>query len=87
MNTDPIPVWQFFQIPHNSIEICHELSKIHADSINEKRYWQRAAEFLDKVRSQTTDQLIERDFDWMLQLRLHFEKDEIVLEIRSSLAK
>ena len=87
MNTDPIPVWQFFQIPHNSIEICHELAKKHADSIIEKRYWQRAAKFLDHVKSQTTDQLIERDFDWMLKLRVHFEKDEIVLEIKSHLAR
>jgi len=81
VKTDPIPVWEFFEIPHNGIEICHELVKKKADNSNEKLFWKRAAAFLAKVKLQTADQLVERDFDWMLNLRVLFEKDEEVAKV------
>ena len=85
MNTDPIPVWKFFEIPSNAVDICFELAKKHAENSREKLYWHRAGKFLKRVKSQTTSQLIERDFDWMLKLRVHFEKDEEVAKIKSQL--
>ena len=87
MNTDPMPVWKFFEIPTNVIDICLELAKKQVDNTKEQYYWHRAAEFLETVKSQTTDQLIERDFDWMLKLRVFFEKDEVVRKIRFDLNK
>jgi len=87
MKADPIQVWKFFEIPDNGIEICLELSKKNADKSKEKLYWQRAADFLENVKSQTADQLIERDFDWMLNLRVLFEKDESVQRVRSDMNK
>ena len=63
MKTDPIPVWKFFDIPHNAIDICHELAILKADKSDEKYYWQRAAKFLESIKSHTTDQLTERDFN------------------------
>jgi hypothetical protein len=83
MKTDPIPVWQFFEIPENGIDLCYELAKEYSEDSREKLYWLRAAEFLGKFKSQTADQLDERDFDWMLKLRVLFEKDETVAKIRS----
>ena len=83
MKTDPIPVWKFFEIPPNGIIICLELAKNHPDNSREYLFWQRAAEFLKNVKSQTADQLIERDFDWMLKLRVLFENDESVQRVKS----
>lgn len=85
MNTDPIPVWKFFEIPPNSIEICLKLAKIQSDNSKTQLHWLRAAEFLEKVKLQTTNQLSERDFDWMLKLRVLFEKDETVLKVKSDM--
>jgi hypothetical protein len=85
MNTDPIPVWKFFEIPSNAIDICFELAKKYTENSPEKLYWRRVGEFLKKVKSQTTNQLIERDFDWMLKLRVLFEKDEEVSKVKSRL--
>jgi len=87
MNTDPIPVWKFFDIPQNAIDICHELAILKADKPEEKYYWQRAANFLENVKSQTANQLSERDFDWMLKLRVLFEKDEEVAKVKTSMNK
>lgn len=87
MKTDPIPVWKFFEIPENGVEICVEISREFPENSRESDYWQRAREFLGKVKNQTTDQLNTRDFDWMLKLRVLFEKDEIVLRILSNLNK
>lgn len=87
MNSDPIPVWKFFEIPSNAIEICIELVKKHPDNSKEQLYWQRAAEFLEKVKTQTTNQLTERDFDWVLKLRVLFQNDEEVRKVRINLKK
>jgi len=84
---EPIPAWKFFEIPSNGIDICLELAKIHADNSKDKLYWHRAADFLNNVKLQTADQLSERDFDWILKLRVLFEKDESVLEVKSRLEK
>jgi len=83
MKTDPIPVWKFFEIPNNGIELCLEIAKEYINDTRERLYWQRAAEFLEKVKSKTADQLDERDFDWMLKLRVMFEKDETVKKVRT----
>jgi hypothetical protein len=83
MKTDPIPVWKFFEIPPNGIEICLELAKNQPENSREKLFWHRAADFLENVKSQTTDQLVERDFDWILKLRVLFEKDEEVEKVKS----
>jgi hypothetical protein len=85
VKTDPIPVWKFFEIPHNGIEICQQLAINQADNSKEKQFWHRAAALLAEVKSQTADQLIERDFDWMLKLRVMFEKDEEVAKVISLL--
>jgi hypothetical protein len=85
MKVDPIPVWQFFEIPDNGLELCDEIANEYPGGSRENIYWQRAGEFLEKVKVQTIDQLNERDFDWMLKLRVLFEKDETIVRIRSRL--
>ena len=83
MKTDPIPVWQFFEIPDNGTELCLEIAKEYVHNSRERLYWDRAAEFLKKVRAKTADQLEERDLDWMLKLRVLLEKDETVQRVKS----
>ncbi len=87
MNIDPIPVWKFFEIPDNAVELCLQLANKKPAASNESNFWHRAAEFLEKVESQTADQLEERDFDWILKLRVLFEKDEEVAKIRAQMDK
>ena len=76
MKIDPIPVWQFFEIPENAIEICNQLAKSTKEQVEDGLYWQRAANFLSSVKLNTVDQLPERDFDWMLKLRVQFEHEQ-----------
>ena len=87
MNIDPIPVWKFFEIPDNAVELCLQLAKEKPAASNESNFWHRAAEFLENVKSQTANQLEERDFDWILKLRVLFEKDEEIAQVRSRMDK
>lgn len=87
MKTDPIPVWKFFEIPDNAVELCLHLAKEKPAASNESNFWHRAAEFLENVKSQTANQLEERDFDWILKLRVLFEKDEEIAKIRAQMDK
>jgi hypothetical protein len=75
MKIDPIPVWQFFDIPEDAIELCYKLSSASEVPSQESQYWKRAAQFLKAVKARTVDNLPERDFDWMLKLRVQFEKE------------
>jgi len=87
MNIDHIPVWKFFKIPDNAVELCLQLAKEKPAASNESNFWHRAAEFLENVKSQTADQLEERDFDWILKLRVLLEKDEEIAQVRSRMDK
>ncbi len=87
MNIDPIPVWAFFEIPSNAVEVCKKLAQIKKTNAEESSYWQRAASFLVNVKSTTVDELKERDFDWMIKLRVQFEKDMEAINSRSKTAK
>ena len=87
MNTDPIPVWKFLDLPDNGIELCKEIASEYQLDSRENTYWLRVGDFLNKVKFKTTDQLNTRDFDWMLKLRVIFEKDEIVLKVKSRMHK
>ena len=85
MNTDQIPVWTFFEIPENGIELSRKIASEYPADSREHNYWLRVGEFLSKVKSQTTDQLNTRDFDWMLKIRVLLEKDETVLQVKSQM--
>ena len=76
MKIDPVPVWTFFDIPENAIELCQRFAQKKDEQLIDRDYWQRAARFLQAVKSNTVDQLAERDFDWLLKLRVQFERDE-----------
>jgi len=75
MKIDPVPVWKFFEIPEDAIERCEKRAHKKGMCSQEGLYWKRAATFLQTVRASTVDKLPERDFDWMLKLRVQFEKD------------
>ena len=83
MNIDPIPVWIFFQIPDDAVDICIKLAQSKTNA-EEGSYWERAASLLSKVKSTTVDELTERDFDWMIKLRVQFETDEEIAKLRSN---
>ena len=82
MKIEPVPVWAFFEIPENAVELCHRLAKEKDQQSIDSNYWQRAAHFLEEVKSNTIDQLPERDFDWLLKLRVQFERDDDVADTR-----
>jgi hypothetical protein len=83
MDIDPIPVWTFFEIPANAVEVCKKLAQRKKTNAEESMYWQRAASFLVNVQSTTVDELKGRDFDWMIKLQVQFEKDKEVVNLRS----
>ena len=85
MKTDQIPVWVFFEIPENGIELSKKIAGEYPADSRESNYWLRVGKFLSRVKSQTADQLNTRDFDWMLKIRVLFEKDETVLHVRSQM--
>ena len=76
MGAERLPVWQFFQIPQDAIDHCHLLANKYESGSEQYAYWKRAAEFLQSVKSKSVDQLSERDFDWVLQLRVELEHEE-----------
>ena len=83
MNIDPIPVWAFFEIPANAVEVCNKLAQNKKTDAEESTYWQRAASFLANVKLTTVDELQVRDFDWMIKLRVQFEKYDEAVILRS----
>ena len=85
MKIDPVPVWTFFEIPENAIELCHRLAKENNQELKDNKYWQRAARFLEEVKLNTVDQLPERDFDWLLRLRVQFERDADVTNVKKKI--
>jgi hypothetical protein len=87
MDIDPIPVWAFFEIPANAVEVCQKLAQNKKTNADESSYWQRAASFLTNVKSTTVDELQDRDFDWMLKLRVQFEKYDEGMNLRSKTAE
>ena len=72
---DPVPVWKFFEIPEDAVEWCKKRANKKGVRSQEGLYWKRAAAFLETVKVCTVDKLPERDFDWMLKLRVQFEND------------
>jgi hypothetical protein len=82
MRIDPVPVWKFFDIPENALAICRHLAESRNGQSSDSIYWQRAASFLESVKSHTVDELPERDFDWMLKLRVEFEKNEEIAKLK-----
>ena len=87
MDIDPIPVWAFFEIPANAVEVCKKLAQTKKTNAEESKYWQRAASFLANVKSTTVNELHIRDFDWMIKLRVQFEKDDEAVDLRSKTAE
>ena len=84
MDLDSIPVWAFFEIPANAVEVCQKLAQCKKTDAEESSYWQRAASFLMNVKSTTVDDLQERDFDWMIKLRVQFEKYDEFVNVNSN---
>ena len=78
MKIDPVPVWKFFEIPDNAVELCRKQARKKGLPSGESQYWKRAATFLEAVKASTVDKLPERDFDWMLKLRVQFENEMVI---------